>query len=363
MKMKTVPNNSRASRKPSSGMFVLFILVFLVEIAHASPSKVGLTIPLSGKLGAYGAAFRQGMELFKEEQPDVATKVTFLLDDSQYDGAKVASSVRKLTDVDKVDLLYVWGIAPSQVAAPIAQQSGVPLLAMTTDPVSKGRPWVASLQLPMEALQSALLRFVSDRKFKTTGIIVADFGGATRLVDLLRPELPGLAYYETIPTDSLDFRTLVARIRQKPVDAIILMVLPEQTLPLARQLAAQNVQTQIIGGDMLADDSLRNELVNLMGEVSYVYGEVDETFQNRYRARFGNTSHLYEAAAGYSAGLLIEQMVARLKKEQRTDFIPSLVNSRYRTPIGEIVFASSEELGVHALLNAKVYSTGVQKSH
>lgn len=332
------------------------------ERTTSLPLKVGLTLPLSGNLSAYGEAFRKGLELFKEEKPDASTQVTFLLDDSQYDGAKVATSIRKLTDFNKVDLLYVWGITPSQVAAPIAQQVGVPLIAMTTDPVSKYRPSVASLQLPLETLQSAILRFISARKFKTTGIIVADFGGATRLVDLLQPELPGLAYTETIPTDLFDFRTLVAKIRQKPVDAIIFMVLPEQTLPLARQLAVQKVHAQVIGGDTLADDELRNELRNIMGDVSYVYGRVDEDFKSRYRTRYGNTSHLYEAAAGYSAGSLIEQMMNKLNSRNRAEFIPSLVGSRYQTPIGEIVFESSEEFGVHALLSAEVYSTNSQKS-
>lgn len=362
MKMMTLSGTLYARCRLSVGTLALFILVCVAEFAYASPHKVGLTLPLSGNLSAYGEAFRNGVDLFKEEKPDASTNVTFLLEDSQYDGAKVASSVRKLADVDKVDLLYVWGITPSQVAAPIAQQAGVPLLAMTTDPVSKGRSWVASLQLPLETLQSAILQFIFDRKFKTTGVIVADFGGATRLVDLLRPALPGLAYTETVPTDSLDFRTLVARIRQKPVDAIIFMVLPEQTLPLARQLATQKVHAQVIGGDMLADDSLRNELATIMGDVSYVYGEVDEDFESRYRTRFGNTSHLYEAAAGYSAGVLIEQMTNRLNSASRTEFIPSLVGSRHQTPIGKIVFESSEELGVHALLSAKVYSTSNRKS-
>ncbi|MFM7402114.1 MAG: hypothetical protein ACKO4W_14560, partial [Bacteroidota bacterium] len=66
---------------------------------------------------------------------------------------------------------------------------------------------------------------------------MADFGGASRLVDLLRPALPALAYHEIIPTNERDFRTIVTRLRQKPVEAIVLLVMPEQTLPLVQQLA------------------------------------------------------------------------------------------------------------------------------
>ncbi len=354
-------NLSGAGRSVTFCILALCILECLIDFAYASPRRVGLTLPLSGNLSAYGTAFRNGIEFFTEENPKVSSKVTFLLDDSQYDGTKVASSIRKLINIDKVDLLYVWGVTPSQVAAPIAQQSGVPLLALTTDPVSKARPWVASLQLPLETMKSTILGFISDSKLKRTGIIVSDFGGATRLADLLRPALPGLAYYETIPTNSLDFRTLAARIRQKPVDAIILLVLPEQSLPLVKQLAAQKVHAHIIGGDMLADDTLRHELASIMGKVSYVYGEVDDDFLARYRARFGNTSHLYEAAAGYSAGLLIEQISTNLESSHKAEFLPSIVGLRYQTPIGEIAFESSEEFGLHAFLSAKMYSTETEQ--
>jgi ABC-type branched-subunit amino acid transport system substrate-binding protein len=267
----------------------------------------------------------------------------------------IASAVRKLAAVDKVDLLYVWGVTPSQVAAPIAQQSGVPLLAMTTDPVSKDRPKVASLQLTLETLQSAISHFVSDHNFKTTGIIVSDFGATTRLSEMLKPHMPGLAYYEVVPTDSLDFRTLATRVRSKPVDAIILMVLPEQTLPLARQLAAQKVRAHVIGGDMLADEHLREELTAFMGEASYVYGEVDADFRKRYQARFGDTSHVYEAAAGYSAAFMVAEVARRSLSSKHAEILPLLVAQQYQTPIGEILFQSSADRGIAAMLKARVY--------
>lgn len=366
-------------------VLILVTLLGFLQPLYATPKVVGFSLPLTGKLGTYGEAFRNGLQLMEEEWPDITTQVKFLLDDSQYDGAKVASSIKKLINKDHVDILYVWGITPSQVAAPIAQQAGVPLVAMTTDPVSDGRSLVASLQLPLESLQLALSRFIIERKFKTTGVIFTDFGGATRFMNLLRPTLPGLSYFETVPTDSQDFRSLVARIREKPVDALILMVLPEQTLPLAHQLAAQRVRAHTIGGDTFADDTLRRELSAIMGDVSYVYGAVDEDFKRRYQVRYGNTSHLYEAAAGYSAGVIMGQIVRSLDKVKNTDLILSLHGARYETPIGEITFmpsvstkmestsvnpttltperakATSGDSGIRALLSARVYTATVQK--
>jgi ABC-type branched-subunit amino acid transport system substrate-binding protein len=340
---------------------LLLIIIFLMaqcglREAFATPLKVGLTLPLSGSLSSYGEAFRRGVTLFNEENTRNSGKVNFVIDDSQYDGKKVASSIRKLVDIDKVDALYVWGVLPSQVAAPIAQQIGVPLVAMTVDPVSKGRPSVASLQLPIESIRASLLQFIRDKKYKKIGVIGAEVGAVTPLLELLRGDLPGLAYFEIVQPEASDFRSLVSKIRPHQVDAMIVMVNPEQTLPLARQLVAQKVKAHIIGGDMLSDDTMRGELVRLAGEVSYVYGEVEDEFRQRYLARFGDTSHLYEAAAGYSTSLFFEQMVESTNFMSRADIISSLVGHHYPTPIGDINFGSSVELGVHAMLRARVYS-------
>lgn len=345
----------------SRNVFLLLLLIAsFTKLAAEQPKRVGLTLPLTGGLAAYGNAFKRGLELFKEENPQIVSDIAFILDDSQYDGAGVASSVRKLANIDKSQLLFVWGITPSQVAAPIAQQLRIPLIAMTTDPVSKGRSSVVSLQLPMEALRAAVLDFISNHsakgRIKSTGMVVANFGGATQLTDLLRPSLPGLLFDELIPTDTTDFRTLAARLRGKSVDALVVMVLPEQTVPLLRQLAEQKIRTHIIGGDTFADDTLRREVASLMGKVSYVYGEVENDFAARYSSRFGTSSHLYEAAAGYTAGLLMTDISMKQSKSALSWSIPSMVGLNLKTPIGEIVFASSEERGVHALLKARVYS-------
>jgi hypothetical protein len=112
---------------------------------------------------------------------------------------------------------------------------------------------------------------------------------------------------------------------------------------------------------MLADEHLREELTAFMGEASYVYGEVDADFRKRYQARFGDTSHVYEAAAGYSAGLMITDVARRSLNAKPVELMPLLVGPQYQTPIGEIRFQSSAEQGIAAMLKARVYSERAYK--
>lgn len=354
--MNTSRWNVLISHQLTSALLAVLAICSIVAGVDAAPRKVGVTLPLSGGLSPYGNAFRQGLQLFQEEHPEDSAKVTFLLDDSQYDGSKVVSSIRKLASVDKVDLLYVWGATPSEVAAPIAQQMRKPLLALTVDAVAKDRPYVAAMQLPLESLRVVLVEFLQKQQIKTTGVVGTNIGAAIRLIDAVRADLPDLAYEEIVPGDLRDFASVVTRIRQKPVDAIFLMLGPEQTVPFARQAAAQGLKTHLIGGDMLADDALRSELAILMGNVSYIYGTIDPEFRERYNARFKDTSHLYEAASGYSAGLLITQCATRFSDFGGTQFIASLAGETIVAPVGEISFKSSTSQGVYAELKATVYS-------
>ena len=120
MESQALLNIVRLSKSLLAILVLLHGLLCFINAAYAEPIKVGMTLQLTGKLGGYGAAFRNGVELFQEEDAESQKQVTFIFDDSQYDGTKIASAVRKLASVDKVDLLYVWGVTPSQVAAPIA---------------------------------------------------------------------------------------------------------------------------------------------------------------------------------------------------------------------------------------------------
>jgi ABC-type branched-subunit amino acid transport system substrate-binding protein len=100
VKIRAFMNTKHLSPKAVSILGVLLCLLGLVDVGLAAPIRVGMTLPLTGKLSSYGVAFRNGVELFREENSNAVSQVTFIFDDSQYDGTKVATAVRKLTAVD-----------------------------------------------------------------------------------------------------------------------------------------------------------------------------------------------------------------------------------------------------------------------
>jgi ABC-type branched-subunit amino acid transport system substrate-binding protein len=331
---------------------LLIILPSQQTVAESNKLKVGITLPLSGAASTYGVALNQGLQLFLEEHPSEAGNLDFVIDDSQYDGKKVVSSLRKMLSIDKVDLSFVWGVLPADVAAPIAQQMKAPLIAMTTEAVAKDRSYVAAIQIPLEGLNVALLKFIVEKNIKSIGIISANFGAAQRWLEILRPTLPNLVFDEVVADGSTDLQSIVSRIKRKPVEAVLLLMAPEQILALSRAAATQHFRALAIGGDNFGDDNLRAEVARAFGKAAYVYGVVDPQFKERYFARFKNASNIFEAASGYSMG----QIFSALTKDERRGqaMISGLVGQKFHTAIGLLEFVASDN-GIKLELIPEVY--------
>jgi branched-chain amino acid transport system substrate-binding protein len=336
--------------------FFLAALLLIASSAKAEPKKIGVTLPLSGMASVYGTAFQNGLQLFQEEHPESAAELSFMIDDSAYDGARVVSSVRKLAQVDKVSLVFVWGAMPSDVAAPLSSQIGVPMMVLTFEPKGKDRPALASFDLPFSAYRQIMRDIISRHHIERMGVVGTNIGSALSFLDLVRPDLPKLSYEEIVSNDTLDFSSLVTKIRAKPVDGIFLLLTPQQIGPFVAQAAAQGYRTRMISGDLLADDALREKVKTLMGSVTYMYGGVFGDFKDRYRRRFGNTSNIFEAASAYSFGLVLLKAAPKLGTESSANFVKALPELTIaESPVGAIQFEQSAERGMHAELHAVAY--------
>ncbi len=105
----------------------------LAEATDLDRSTLGLILPVSGTAAEYGTAIINGLELAKHDFQPLTEQVDFVVEDSQYDGSKTIQAFLKLVTLDKVDLIYVWGSSPSEVAAPLAHRYKIPTVLATGD--------------------------------------------------------------------------------------------------------------------------------------------------------------------------------------------------------------------------------------
>jgi branched-chain amino acid transport system substrate-binding protein len=134
--------------------------------------KIGITAPLTGPLAEYGIAVVNGVELAKEDLGSEAEKFEFIIEDTAYDGKQAISAYTKLATVDKVDLVFDWGVAPNEAVAPIVDSYQVPYIgASFANGITQNREYVIRYGNRAEELSLRILEYMRANGYKKAGIL------------------------------------------------------------------------------------------------------------------------------------------------------------------------------------------------
>jgi ABC-type branched-subunit amino acid transport system substrate-binding protein len=246
-----------------------------------------------------GQATRNGITLFNEREPADAARVTFVYEDSKYDGKEAITIARKLGEVNKAQLLAVWGNTPANAAAPVIKSMNVRGVFISHEDHSSENPNAINLGPSASACIAPLaakVRQVGIEKFGTIGI---DVGSVVPWLDSLDEELGVKLSRELVSTDATQFQTQLLKGKSRGITTYLLAMMPDQGLLLARQAKQLNLTPSFVGIDAFADDKILAEIKDAQPDIGLVYGGVEPWFKEAYRKRFGNGAFLLEAASGY----------------------------------------------------------------
>lgn len=95
----------------------------------AAPLTIGIPVPFTGANSAYGPEIRRGFELGKEILG--VNDIKFIFEDDACDGAKSVTVIKKLLEVDKVDLISgIFCNTALLSAAPLLNRAKIPVLTV-----------------------------------------------------------------------------------------------------------------------------------------------------------------------------------------------------------------------------------------
>lgn len=330
------------------------LLLFFLQTGNAqSDLKVGVIAPLSGGVAPMGEAFRKGFDLFAKEMP--AAKVSFLFEDSRYDGKASLSAFHKLSEVDKVDLIVVWGNTPSDTVAPIAEKSRFPVLAISMNPVAKDRAYVVSLGPPRQMLVQQVNQTFDDWELKNAAAVSIDIGSALEGVERVKANRNGELAVTIVSGEDNDFKSIIANLKAKKVDGLLLLMLPEQALTFTKQAYQMKFTPRIIGGDIFADEEFQRKVREYSREISYVYGAVDSSFLPRVKHEFGESSYFFETACGYTVALLTHRVAEQATQWKSNPLEALLKVDSSGVPLGGFQLSDTPEFGRHFEVTGRVY--------
>lgn len=289
-----------------------------------APVPVGAALSLTGAAASYGDSQRKGLELAAEQLAEKGG-VTYDLkiEDDATDPKQGITVFEKFTDDRSIIIGPTLSNGAFQ-AQPIAQESGVPVLAIsnTAAGITEQGDYVFRVSLTEAqvipqtvavskaefGLEKVVVMYSNDDAFTESGYEV--FASAL--------ESEGVEVLDTLTFSKADtdFRALLTEAKAANPDAIVVSGLIEAAIPLVTQARELGIEVPIIGGNgfnnpkLMADSGAAAEDV-VVGAAwnSASEGELNTAFLADFEEKFGSAPDQFAAQA--YAGLMVVDAAVR----------------------------------------------------
>jgi branched-chain amino acid transport system substrate-binding protein len=232
---------------------VLVVLAALPPLtsAQAPPIKVGFASAMSGPAAITGEGVRWGGTLAVEEINAkggvMGRKLEAYFADNKATPGEAVSAVRKLADIDKVDVIIGQTHSGACLGAmPVVKEIGVPMVieACSHPDIRKlsgkgGNEWTFRVALDDEIMAHTFARYIAKQGVKSSSILAMnnDFGrGAANAYDAaFKKSNIKLASTEFFDPGQPDYRPVLTRLKRAGAESIVGIILASDGAPFMRQ--------------------------------------------------------------------------------------------------------------------------------
>ncbi|MGE5638644.1 MAG: amino acid ABC transporter substrate-binding protein [Clostridia bacterium] len=353
------------------GLAVLLTLGMAPAARAADPIKIGLSMSLTGGLGAGGQSALLAMQIWKDDVNAkgglLGRKVELVVYDDQTNPANTPGIYTKLLDVDKVDLLFApYGTVPTAPIMPMVKQRGLLLMGNFSFQVNhtvKHDMWFNNA--PWNNAASWFDGFIEAGKkanAKTIAFLAADQEFAQNLANGAR-ELAKKAGFKTVydqnyPPTTTDFSSLIRAVRQSDADLVFVASYPNDSVAIVR--AANEIgigkNVKMFGGGMVGLQftpimvnlgSLLNGITNYNTYVPGLKFPGIEDYFARYQKKAAEAKvdplGYYITPYNYAMGQMIEQAVNGTKSLDQKKLAQYLHTHEMQTIVGPIKYGPDGE--------------------
>jgi branched-chain amino acid transport system substrate-binding protein len=303
----------------------------LVAASHGASAaanlKVGVFLPMSGNVANYGNETIRGIKMALEEiNKGKDINITYVLEDDKSDVTDAANAVKKLINVDKVNV--VVGSVPSSntnAAAPIAQAAHIPLLtpSSTNVNVTKKGEYISRICFIDDFQGYGMAKFATETLKAKTAAIVTDSASDYSQGLAAAFKTAFLKMGGTITTEvsyvakDQDFSSQLTKVRTRKPDVVFAPGYYNEVANMIRQAKTLGLKSTFLGGDGWSAP----ELHQLGGDaiVGHYYSDhfSSEDVDPRTKEFVGKFTKLYKqapsamAALGYDSMYVLADVVKR----------------------------------------------------
>ncbi|MEN6514936.1 MAG: ABC transporter substrate-binding protein [Fervidobacterium sp.] len=325
---------------------VLIALLVILSISIFAEIRIGVLLPLTGGISAFGDWTKKGVDLAHKQKGTVlGEKVTLVYVDTRSEKTEAANGMARLTDKEKV-VAVIGEIASSNsmAAAEIAESRKVPQVAVTsTSPlVTQGKKFISRVCF-IDPLQGTALAEFAGKNLKAKKVTIfvdieQDYSISLTnyFVERFEKKYKGQVLKVQYKSGDQEFSAQIAQALSFGSDAIMMTGYYNEIALAAQQARSMGFKGYIIAGDG-ADAP---ELVKIGGKaVEGLYftthyipdaatSKLGKDFVDAFKKEYG-TLPAMNAALGYDAYMLILNAIERAKSKD-----PVKINDAIRATKG-----------------------------
>jgi len=308
---------------------------------------IGAVFAMTGPIASYGQESVNGIKMALDEvnkTPINGKTIKLLVEDNKGEPVESANAVRKLIDINKVDLV-LGSVASSNTLAssPIAQEAKVPLLtpASTNEKVTMTGDYIFRTCFTDNFQGVVMAKFAFNTLNKRKAAIIVDNSSdySKGLQKVFKEEfgtLGGAVIQDnfTYTQKDTDFRSLLTKVKRANPDVIFLPGYYSEVGLILKQARQMGMDMPILGGDGWDSPKLQ-ELAGPQGiKGNYISSHFSpddadpkvQKFVKDYMERF-NEKPGAMAALGFDAMLVVADAIKRAGSNNAADIQKALATT------------------------------------
>ena len=335
----------------TAAMSASFVATAESQVVKVPVLKIGLILPLTGPTADYGESIRNSVEMARGDHPEDFNRVQFLYEDARYDTALAVSAFQKLVSVDRVDLIYTWGITFCRALGPLAEARKIPLIVQCLDSQSAaGRRYVMRFMNYSDEYQQLIADYLEKKKLRRIAMVISDNTYLEEMYEALRRASPASNSIEIVAryhTSEMNFRSTISKIKNGNFDAIGVYLGPGQVAQFYRQLREQNLQLPTFGTNLSESLSEVRAAEGSMEGAIFSFNIETDQFHARYVASHNKASQLAFGALAYEFASLVGRILRTSNVSSGVDLLAQLRSTPPQQGIaaGPYKFQSNNQSG------------------
>ncbi len=316
---------------------IVAAVALLGGMAYAKEVKIGVVLPLTGNIAAFGQTSKAGLDIAAAQNNKLSNgdTVKLVVVDDRGDKVEAATAVKRLLDKDKVTVILGEVASSNSMAmAPVAEKAKTPMIthASTNPRVTKGKKYVTRACF-IDPFQGAVMaKYALDSGLKTAVVVTdakQDYSVGLSKAFKKAYEAAGGKIVKTILINSgdKDFNAQVAALKAaNPAIVAFTGYYPEAAL-MVKQARNMGVNTPFIGADGVGFP----ELVKIGGKAAEGFMYTDhfneaaasspeaKAYVNAYHKKFNKPADSMGALAADGYGMIIQAMNNCIKAGKASD--------------------------------------------